>query len=57
MNMKVLLLRIGLIIIAFFLVISPSDIFFLESMQYVKLVIIAFFLLMIGLFFPFDKKS
>ena len=55
--MKVLLLRIGLIIMAFLLVISPSDTFFLESIQYVKLVIVAFFLLMIGLFFPFDKKS
>ena len=55
--MKVLLLRIGFIIIAFLLVISPNDIFFLESIQYLKLVIIAFFLLMIGLFFPFDKKS
>ena len=57
MNMKVLLLRIGFIIIAFLLVISPNDIFFLESIQYLKLVIIAFFLLMIGLFFSFDKKS
>lgn len=55
--MKVLLWRIGFIVMAFLMVIFPTDIFFLESIQYVKVVIIAFFLLMIGLFFSFDNKS
>lgn len=55
MIMKGLYLRMVFIIMAFLFVIALSDIFFLESGQYIKLVVIAFFIN--DRFFPFEKIS
>ena len=61
--MKAIYYRIICVVISLVMVIMPSSEFYdpintsLFTPQYAKLVVIAFFILFIGLFFPFDNKK
>ena len=61
--MKAIYYRILCVVISLVIVIMPQFDFYAPinnsvfSPQYAKLVVIAFFILFIGLFFPFDNKK